>query len=77
MPFSSVEERTFAATVPYEVEDLPGLAASYSQVMVLPASERRAVKQEVALRAAARPELAGARTVELPLRCRVWRAVRV
>ena len=35
-PFSFVEERTFTAAVPYEVADLPGLAASYSQVMVLP-----------------------------------------
>jgi SAM-dependent methyltransferase len=74
--FSLVEERTFTAVVPYEVADLPGLAASYSRVIVLPAPERRAVRAEVAARAAARPELAAATTVDLPLRCRVWRAVR-
>jgi hypothetical protein len=75
-PFSLVEERTFTAAVPYEVADLPGLVASYSQVIVLPAAERDAVREEVALRAAARPELAAGTTVDLPLRCRVWRAVR-
>ncbi len=75
-PFSLVEERTFTAAVPYAVADLPGLAASYSRVMVLPAGERRAAREEVAARAAARPELAAAPTVDLPLRCRVWRAVR-
>jgi hypothetical protein len=57
-PFSLEEERTFTAAVPYEVADLPGLAASYSRVMVLPAAERRALREEVAARAAARPELA-------------------
>jgi SAM-dependent methyltransferase len=75
-PFCLVEERTFTAAVPYGVADLPGLAASYSRVMVLPAVERRAVREEVAARAAARPELATGTTVDLPLRCRVWRAVR-
>jgi hypothetical protein len=75
-PFSLEEERTFTAAVPYEVADLPGLAASYSRVMVLPAAERRALREEVAARAAARPELAIGTTVDLPLRCRVWRAVR-
>jgi hypothetical protein len=44
--------------------------------MVLPAAERRALREEVAARAAARPELAIGTTVDLPLRCRVWRAVR-
>ncbi len=75
-PFSLVEERTFTAAVPYKVADLPGLAASYSRVIVLPAAERRAVREEVAARASARPELATGTTVDLPLRCRVWRAVR-
>jgi hypothetical protein len=75
-PFSLVEERTFTATVPYQVADLPSLAASYSGVMVLPIAERRALMDEVAARAAARPELAAGTTVDLPLRCRVWRAVR-
>jgi SAM-dependent methyltransferase len=75
-PFTLVEERTFTTAVPYEVADLPGLAASYSQVMVLPPAERDAIKEAVARRAAARPELAAAKTIDLPLRCRVWRGVR-
>jgi SAM-dependent methyltransferase len=76
MPFSGVEEVMFTARVPYKVADLPGLAASYSRVMVLPAADRRAAMEEVAARAATRPELAADPTVDLPLRCRVWRAVR-
>lgn len=75
-PFSLVEERTFRSTVPYDVADLPGLAASYSRVMVLAAEEKHAYMEAVAARAAAHPELAAASTVDLPLRCRVWRAVR-
>jgi SAM-dependent methyltransferase len=77
MPFSLVEERTVASVVPYAVADLPGLAASYSRVMVLPAGAKHTRKEEVAAKAAARPELAGAATIDLPLRCRVWRAVRM
>jgi hypothetical protein len=34
MPFSAVEERTFTAVVPYNVVDLPRLAASYSRIRV-------------------------------------------
>ena len=76
MPFSEVEECTFTAGVPYKVVDLPRLAASYSRIMVLSAAARRAAMEEVAARAATRPELAMDSTVDLPLRCRVWRAVR-
>jgi SAM-dependent methyltransferase len=76
IPFSPGEERTFVTSVPYQVADLPGLAASYSRLMVLRPDKRRAARDEVAARAAARPELIVASTVELPLRCRVWRAVR-
>lgn len=75
-PFSLVQERTFTAAVAYEVADLPGLAASYSRIMVLSAGEKHSAMEEVAARVTARPELAGATTVELPLRCRVWRASR-
>jgi SAM-dependent methyltransferase len=75
-PFWLAEGRTFTDSTPYAVADLPGLAASYSSVMVLPEAEREGVKAEVAARAAARPELAAGATVDLPIRCRVWRAVR-
>jgi SAM-dependent methyltransferase len=62
VPFARVEERTFGASVGYQVADLPGLAASYSRVMILPA--------------AARPELSARLTIDLPLRCKVWPAIR-
>ena len=75
-PFSLIEGRTFTSGLPYAVADLPGLAASYSRVIILPGPERRAIQEEVAARAAARPELAHLTMVDLPLRCRVWRAVR-
>ena len=76
IPFSGPEERTFVASVPFAVSDLPGLVASYSRVMVLPVEHRRAAVEAVAGRAAACPDLVGLPIVDLPLRCRVWRAVR-
>jgi SAM-dependent methyltransferase len=75
IPFAQPERRVFLATVPFAVADMPGLAASYSGIRVLPEEERLSVMREVASRAAARPELAGP-SVDLPLRCLVWRAVR-
>lgn len=75
-PFSQAQERTFAGQIPYEVADLPGLEASFSRVAILPAAARSAVKAQVAARTAARPELADDTMVNLPLRCRVWRATR-
>ena len=75
IPFSRPERRVFLATVPFAVADMPGLAASYSGIRVLPEDERLSVMRDVASRAAARPELAGP-TVDLPLRCLVWRAIR-
>ena len=75
-PFAHIEERMFTAWVPYSVADLPGLAASYSQMMILTAENKRSAMAEVAARAAARAELVGATTIELPLRCGVWRATR-
>lgn len=74
--FAEVEERDFAGHVPYPVADLPLLVASYSQLIVLSAEERQVAMDEVAAKAAARPELAGLEIVDLPLRCRVWKAVR-
>jgi SAM-dependent methyltransferase len=76
VPFSNIEARTFEATMPYEVADLPGLVSSYSGVIVLPPEQQRTVRDWVVAEVAARPELAGRTTVEMPLRCRVWRSVR-
>jgi hypothetical protein len=58
------------------VDDLPHLAGSYSQTLVLPEEERRAMGAEVAARAARRPELAGSAIIELPIRAHVSRATR-
>lgn len=76
MPFSPVEERSFTATVPYEVANLPGLATSYSGAIVLSVEKRHAIMEVVAARAAAHPEISAATKVDLPLRCRVWRTRR-
>ena len=76
VPFSDIEARTFEATIPYHVSDLPGLVSSYSGVIVLPPEQQRAARDWVVAQVADRPELAGRTTVDLPLRCRVWRAVR-
>jgi SAM-dependent methyltransferase len=74
--FGEVEERTFRLSLPWAVGDLPHLAGSYSHMLVLPEEERRAMRAEVAARAARRPELAGSAIIELPIRTHVWRATR-
>jgi len=76
VPFSQVEERTFTSTIGYAVAELPRLAASYSHMIVLPPAEKALAMEAVAARASTRSELKAVKTVDLPLRCRVWRAVR-
>lgn len=75
IPFGGVEERVFESSVPFAVADLPGLVASYSRVITLDAVARREVMETVVARASSQPELTQ-ETVEMPLRCRVWRAER-
>ena len=73
-PFHRPEACTFTASVQYRVDDLVGLAASYSSVITLPESEKKATLARVAARVA---EVAAVRDVEwvaLPLRCQCWRA---
>jgi SAM-dependent methyltransferase len=76
-PFTGVEDRVFSGEIDFAVADLPRLAASYSRLITLPAGERARALAGVAAAAARRPELEGRTTITLPLRCRVWRAVRI
>ena len=75
-PFSPPECATFVASVDYRVDDLVGLAASYSSVITLPDAERDRALARVADRVRSRPELADHDRVALPLRCTCWRTVR-
>jgi SAM-dependent methyltransferase len=77
LPFSIPEERVLRAAVPYALADLTGLAASYSSVITLSESERAEALEQVVARIEARPELRGIDQVELPLRCSVWRSIRL
>ena len=75
-PFDEPAFTVISGSVPYRVADLVGLAVSFSSVITLPEDERGRVAAAVAERVAQRPELAGRRWVELPLRAIAWRAVR-
>jgi SAM-dependent methyltransferase len=75
-PFETPEGRTFTSSVAYDVADLVGLATSYSTVITLPETDRAELLRRLAERIATHPDLAGRRRIDLPLRCRAWRAVR-
>jgi len=60
---------------PMTADDLVGLAGTYSGVITMERRERERWMATVA-RAAARLTGDGARVVDLPMRCRCWRAVR-
>ena len=73
-PFHSPETRTFTASVQYRVDDLVGLAASYSSVITLQESEKKATLARVAARVAELDDLRDLDWVALPVRCQCWRA---
>jgi len=75
-PFSPPRTETFVWSVPYRVEDLVGLAASYSGIITRPDAERAAALEAVAELVAEHPALRGRGWVDLPMRCSCWRAER-
>lgn len=66
-------------TRPMTRQDLVGLAGTYSSVITLPDGERTAhlaAVDRMAADAVGGPDAGPDATVELPLRCRCWRATR-
>jgi hypothetical protein len=57
-------------------DQLIGLAGTYSTVITLSSDRRAEELARIGERVAASPSLQGRSVVELPMRCRCWRAVR-
>jgi SAM-dependent methyltransferase len=75
-PFGEPATTTLMWCIPMMRHELVGLAATYSQVIVLAPAERESLLGRVAEMAAAIIPVAGPPTIEFPMRCRCWRAVR-
>jgi SAM-dependent methyltransferase len=75
-PFEEPLSRTFRASVPYRVDDLPALASSYSLVITLTDSERSTLLHQVREHAENHPALRGRKWVTMPLGCACFKAVR-
>lgn len=75
--FGPLEHATFEWRHRMPVEDLATLAASRSNVLTLPESERAELLADVARLARTHPDLAGRDVVEMPYRTTCWRAARL
>jgi len=73
MPFDGPQRHVLTWTTTMSAEDVVGLAASYSAVLTMTPEKRRAELELVRARSA---ELCGTATIEIPMNCRIWRAVR-
>ena len=75
-PFAALETREIAWSLPMTRDDLIGLAGTYSTVITLPSDQQSEEMARVEERVAASSALHGHEVVELPMRCRCWRAIR-
>ncbi|HEX3542015.1 MAG TPA: class I SAM-dependent methyltransferase [Acidimicrobiales bacterium] len=75
-PFGPAETTTLTWTMPMTRHELVGLAATYSQVIVLSPGERASLLDRVADLAARLIPLGGPAAIDVPMRCRCWRAAR-
>jgi hypothetical protein len=75
-PFAALETRVITWSLPVTGDDLIGLAGTYSTVITLPSDQRTEELARIEERVGASSALQGHAVVELPMRCRCWRAVR-
>lgn len=75
-PFGPAETTTFTWTMPMTHHELVGLAATYSQVIILLPEERASRLARVADLAAQLVPRSGRAAIDVPMRCRCWRATR-
>jgi SAM-dependent methyltransferase len=75
-PFGPAETTTLLWTSPMTRHELVGLAATYSRVIALSPGERASRLGRVADVAAQLIPLGGPAAIDVPMRCRCWRAAR-
>jgi SAM-dependent methyltransferase len=75
-PFTTPETIVITWSMPMTRDDLVGLASTYSAVITRPAEERSKILRRVERLASAHADLESGTTIQLPMRCRCWRATR-
>jgi SAM-dependent methyltransferase len=76
-PFGAPEEHTIEWTLARSPSQLVGLAGTYSRVIVQGPEERQAAARRAAAVLERHPHLRNRAHIELPMRARCWRAVRL
>jgi SAM-dependent methyltransferase len=75
-PFSEPETRVFTWELPMTVDEIVGLATTYSPVIALAAAERAAFVERLQAVVRAAPGFAESNTMNVPMRCFCWRTTR-
>ena len=75
-PFLPPETTTLHWTRTVTLDELAGLAGTFSVVIRLPETERAGLGDRLLEFVRSHPALAGRDEVDLPMRCHCWRAVR-
>lgn len=76
-PFEPPALHTIEWSLPRTPAELVGLSATYSRVITLPEPERAELLARAQALIGGNPETAGRASVDLPMTCRCWRAVRL
>jgi SAM-dependent methyltransferase len=75
-PFDGPERTVISWSLPRTPEQLVGLAGTYSSMITMAPDHQAAELERIRARLAAAPQVAGRGSVDLPMSCRCWRAVR-
>ncbi len=75
-PFGDLDACTITWSLPMTQDEMVGLVGTYSSVITLPTEARAEVVARARERLAGSPVVGDRAAVQLPMRCRCWRAVR-
>ena len=76
-PFTQPETTVFQWSTPMSPDEVVGLAGTFSAVITREADERAELLARVKRLAAEHPGFEAAATIEMPMGCRCWRAMRL
>jgi hypothetical protein len=76
-PFEPPVLHAIEWSLPRTPAELVGLAATYSRVITLPERERAELLARAKALVGSNPATAGRASIDLPMACRCWRAVRL